>query len=141
MGGRADEQLQRVQIDVTVEGRAPLLRQGSKQHAALPGGNSGRQGVCEQAAQVANAPYASLGHWAPANPRQRSAALRTANARIKEQWFLKQGLSGCVRDRAGAVWAKRAEGLNVQLFVCDPAIVGDSGASAAVQDLYPAWDA
>ena len=44
VGGRANEPLQRVQIDVTVEGRAPLLRQGSKQHTALPGGNSGRQG-------------------------------------------------------------------------------------------------
>jgi hypothetical protein len=26
--------------------RAPHLRQGSKQHAALPRGNSGRQGSC-----------------------------------------------------------------------------------------------
>ena len=46
VGGRANEPLQRVLIDVAVEGRAPHLRQGSKQHAALPGGNSGRQGCC-----------------------------------------------------------------------------------------------
>ena len=62
---RGKQPLQRVHRRTRRKRSAPLLRQGSKQGTALPGGDSGRQACREQAAQVANATYASYGHWAP----------------------------------------------------------------------------
>ena len=85
------------------------VRQGcGRQHTVLPRGNSGQRAFCQQAALIASALYASLGHWAPNNPDKRATRPTT---RLRPRMRAGGGLKRCLSDKTGAELAQHGKGL------------------------------
>ena len=109
----AKQPRQRVQRGVGVTCSAPHLRQGGMQPSALLGVRcweetpAGRP-ASSRNAQIANAPSASVGHWAPGNPRQWRATSKTGDARFGGNGSRRKTRGG-VSATGQARWGRSAQ--------------------------------
>ena len=84
---------------------APHVRQGGKQHAALPGEHSGRQLLAGCASR-----QRALCQPRPLGAHQPPTTGQHTRLHTRERKMRAGGLKRCLKDKAGAVWAQHAEG-------------------------------